>query len=126
MQYSSKKFLTNKLKMSAKNVFLKYDEEHQLNESGPSSKPSNDRIRQTLDQIFPPLETAENGNKLHVSTKQAAIFEILDLEIDLESKLKDVENAVQGFSPEISEIYQQLFQELIRQVNVKINSRLSF
>lgn len=108
--------------MSVRNVFMKYDEEQQLNESGPSSKPSNDQIRQIMDQIFPPLELAENGDKLHVSTKQAAIFEILDLENDLESRLKDIADGVQGFSPEISEIYQQLFQELIRQVKMEINS----
>ncbi|KAG8183341.1 hypothetical protein JTE90_013032 [Oedothorax gibbosus] len=110
---------------SGRNVFLKF-EERRSNDRDSSSESGNKLIVQTLNQIFPPLATTENGQQGHlrISTKQAAIHEIKDLEKELDAKLKkECKKEVPGFGRQINQVYQQVFQELIRQETIECPER---
>lgn len=113
--------------MTTNHPFLKY-EEKVLPQAKKRKVPTEvDSIAKTLNSLFPPIEIDDDGKTkiITVSTKQATRFDILDLQRDFKAKLEELE-AVDNdifYSKDRNKLYDQLFDELVRQEIVRCKDR---
>lgn len=101
--------------------FLKYDSLPQSsrdeNEMSTGKSSSTIKIGEELDKLFPTKSATKDGElvTIQVSRKQPTLFEIHSLTDHLDNMVKKFETEQAGFSNKLRDIYEKLFDELIRQ-----------
>lgn len=116
------------------NNFLKYETLHRgikekhdetLTKEPKQLKSEKINVGKELDELFPQKSVKENGEiqTLRVSRNQASMFEIYKLRDDLDSTVKDLEEEQTGFSDRLRSVYDDIFDELIRQEIIECPER---
>jgi len=117
------------------NSLVKYDTPIIVSSSGggkkgkkslpPIEKAATTKNEDFLNSILPPREYTENGQLWvqYVSPEPATRVEVIKLQVDLETKLKDRQFRETGIWPIREELYAQCFDELIRQITINCAER---
>ncbi|XP_076307326.1 putative inner dynein arm light chain, axonemal Dnali1 [Tachypleus tridentatus] len=92
----------------------------------PAFKQKNSALyEEILDSILPPREWEENGQLWiqHVSSTPATRLDVLNIQEQLDMKLQQRQARETGICPIRRELYDQCFDELIRQVTINCAER---
>ena len=86
---------------------------------------SNPSEKETLNIMFPPKEFEENGKKYiqYVSIDKATRDQARDLFKALDDKIRERQAREKGICPVREELYNQCFDEIIRQVTIECPER---
>jgi len=117
LQFSKKKDLEPKEDDFFSHLKLKQREETQKNEKKEFKSPI---ISETLNNMFPPKKFEENGHKYiqYVCPIPATRDKSRDLFKALDKKLKERRAKEKGICPVREEVYDECFDEIIRQVTI--------
>ena len=112
--------------VAAKKPDQKSKKDHNLPPLEKGIKDSSLRIEDILNQIIPPKEFVDENGQLKVQTvlsTPAKTIEISTLKNELERKLQQNQARETGICPIREELYDQCFDELIRQITIDCKQR---
>ncbi|CAH8431640.1 unnamed protein product [Heterobilharzia americana] len=86
---------------------------------------TNQQTEEILNSILPPREWSENGQLWiqHVSSTPATRLDVVNLQEELDRRLQQRQARETGICPVRRELYNQVFDELIRQVTINCAER---
>lgn len=110
--------------MADSDSLVKYDAPKCITTRSPK-KDGNSQNEDILNQIIPPKEWENNGNKWvqSVSSTPATRLDVINLQAKLDDKLLQLQARETGICPIREELYSQCFDELIRQVTINCAER---
>nr|CAH8822199.1 unnamed protein product [Trichobilharzia regenti] len=90
-----------------------------------SDNKANQQTEEILNSILPPREWSENGQLWiqHVSSTPATRLDVVNLQEELDRRLQQRQARETGICPVRRELYNQVFDELIRQVTINCAER---